>query len=218
MMTTNDTTYARCGGTVTNPKLARDWGAGAVIRWHAELHAIGDQAPYFAVGAEVRGPLGEGGGCMHAEVLAHVPDAAPLIALHLSDYRGVPMHAEANALYWLAGMTPGHFGERHHGGNGTSPKSPDECAATLAAHLRVSVDQAREMAASVTRGCPEPWRPEYGSALSRDALRRAINAMRPRWQEEAEAGIRWILERCAPDLRAEFERRVRELPEVWPSA
>ena len=39
------------------------------------------------------------GGCLHDEILSTWPALAPLVALHLSDDDGVPMHAEANGRY-----------------------------------------------------------------------------------------------------------------------
>lgn len=72
-----------------------------------QLHKIGDQRPYFSVQGEERNLRRRGDnqieccGCMHEDVLRVWPGLAPLVALHLSDDRGVPMHAVANAAYWL---------------------------------------------------------------------------------------------------------------------
>lgn len=40
-------------------------------------------------------------GAIHGEILKAFPGLAPLVALHLSDPDGVPMHAAANAAYFI---------------------------------------------------------------------------------------------------------------------
>lgn len=42
------------------------------------------------------------GGCLHKEIAQHFPELAFMIPLHLSDFRGVPMHCVANGRYWIA--------------------------------------------------------------------------------------------------------------------
>lgn len=44
----------------------------------------------------------DGGGTLGDEMVRHFPEAAPIVALHLSDPDGVPMHAEANGWYWYS--------------------------------------------------------------------------------------------------------------------
>jgi len=107
-------------------------------------------------------------GCIHDEILAARPDLAPAIALHLSSLDGIPMHAEANGWYWLAGAAGGR-GERYHGG---ADKTPDQCTEILADHLRISLDDARAMVANPP---------------SRQAFKSYIENCKPRWKAEAEA-------------------------------
>lgn len=62
----------------------------------------GNAAPHFTITADV---LVSGhmiaGGAMHDTIVEHFPQFADLVALHLSDHNGVPMHAEANGAYYL---------------------------------------------------------------------------------------------------------------------
>jgi hypothetical protein len=73
----------------------------------AGLHKIGNQTPYFSVTAwapRIRignRVIGDWGGCCHKEVLAAVPELAPVVAMHLSHEDGSPMHTEDNGLYHL---------------------------------------------------------------------------------------------------------------------
>ena len=100
----------------------------------ALVHLQGNDRPYFTVTGEIRRTLGGGDrmitcGCIHDDILHFWPDLAPVVAVHLADDRGVPMHAAANAAYW-AGET----------------KYQRRDVAALARHLRVSESDAAEMA------------------------------------------------------------------------
>lgn len=76
----------------------------------AQLRALGNQAPYFSVTGELWDSEGwyrngqdgrmRACGCLHDEILAAFPKLAPVVALHLSDENGVPMHALANSRYF----------------------------------------------------------------------------------------------------------------------
>jgi len=73
----------------------------------AELVKRGDNSfPYYSITGSVkkldkryRDPYIMGG-CIHDVILKHYPELAPLVAVHLSEADGTPMHAEANARYW----------------------------------------------------------------------------------------------------------------------
>jgi hypothetical protein len=108
-----------------------------------------------------------------------------LAALHLSDIDGVPMHAEPNGWYWLAGALGG-AGKAYHGGNGSPSRTPAECLATLARHLRITPDEAEalraEASAEYTHN-PDGWE----AARATFGLR--LDDMRPRWKAEADAAI-----------------------------
>lgn len=78
-------------------------------------------------------------------VQRHAPELLDVLALHLSDEAGAPMHAEASALYWAAGAVQGSMGMEYHGGNSQFVKKPHECIAILASHLRISVANAENL-------------------------------------------------------------------------
>lgn len=45
----------------------------------------------------------DAGGCLHDDVLRAAPGLAPLVAVHLADPDGIPMHAVANGWYFYSG-------------------------------------------------------------------------------------------------------------------
>lgn len=82
------------------------------VRVTAGLHYIeGNRAPHFSVTCEIWQSEGwyrngqdgrcRGGGADHETILRAFPWLAPVVALHLSDENGTPMHAYKNGLYWL---------------------------------------------------------------------------------------------------------------------
>jgi len=80
---------------------------------------LGD--PHFSDGFSVTGSLWEAtgrrsgkdlrrarrdpdvSGCIHEEILAAAPQLAPVVAVHLADPEGLPMHAKANGWYFYSG-------------------------------------------------------------------------------------------------------------------
>lgn len=99
-------------------------------------------------------------GAIHEIILAHFPELAPLVEVHLSEPDGVPMHAEANARYWC-GFS------KYADGRVMSPRdsygrvtietdadgvewSPD----TLARHLQTDRATACELREGLKRGLP----------------------------------------------------------------
>lgn len=150
------------------------------------LHYIqGNSAPYFTLTyTEHRQGFPNqdySGGCNPDLILQHFPQFADLAALHLSDIDGVPMHAESNGWYQLAGALGG-FSEKYHAGNSKGnfplpadrldPAAPwrtmeqrlptrEECLQSFARHCRISIEEARQICAEVD---PRKWRdvaPEY---------------------------------------------------------
>lgn len=119
-------------------------------------------------------------GCVHDQILEAFPNVAPLVALHLSSIDGVPMHAESNGWYWLAGMLGG-MGDRYHGGNGTDAKTPDECRKIFADHCRVPIHEAAGIA-ELVRLADDP----------RATWKRIYNSMLPRWKQEAESALQLL--------------------------
>src|SRR3990172_5771564 len=67
----------------------------------------GNSDSYFTLTACFKGKGQEFGGCCHNEIVSAAPDLKPFADLHLSDSSGVPMHAEENGWYWLAGSLGG---------------------------------------------------------------------------------------------------------------
>ena len=99
-------------------------------------------------------------GAIHSEILAHFPELAPLVTAHLSDADGTPLHAAANARYW-AGLSS--YGD----GRTMSPRDNygrieieldgdgvEWSPVTLANHLRVSVELARDIRGAMVLGLP----------------------------------------------------------------
>ena len=148
-------------------------------------HLRGNATPYFAITADGTENGRESfGGCCHDLILQHLPDLADVVALHLADSEGAPMHAEANGWYWLGGMIGG-AGSKYHAGTGSSAKTPTQCAAVLAEHLRITEAEARRVAGRCnTVGKRDGWK------IARQEFAGYVDAQRPRWKREADALIR----------------------------
>lgn len=199
---------ARTGGKRMTSSLTAEYGAGAELKYTAELAGFAGQNPYFSVTAEVSTAASrrrndiEAGGCIHDLVLKHFPEVAPVVALHLSDMDGVPMHAAANALYWAGGII--NLGQRYHGGNSNPAKSCDDCARILGEHLRITTDEARALAVAAAHHCPQEWREEYGARLAAQYIADFCEAQRPRWKAEADAALAWIKGRPGAYVAADY--------------
>lgn len=179
----NDTWQHKFEATRPYPK----YGPKYKITVEAGLHKFeGDAHPYFSVTGHVWKPGArdwECCGCLHDLLVEQWPELAPVIALHLSDDTGTPMHAEANSWYQLAGYYGG-AGEQYHAGNskGTydgeyrTPK-PEECLAQFADYVRIPVDEAQTLA--------EQWRCDDDPKASRRWFGEWIKAQAPRWDSEA---------------------------------
>lgn len=86
-------------------------GRRFILLARGELHRIGRQRPYFAVGGETYYATANGsrdlryrdfaaGGCLHDEIRKYVPVLADVIRWHLCDVSlGVPVAYVANAVY-----------------------------------------------------------------------------------------------------------------------
>lgn len=164
------------------------------------LHYIrGNSAPYFSLTMaswrKKRGWWDEDTfGAAHDELVKLWPELAPLAALHLSDIDGVPRHAAANAFYWAAGAMGG-LGEKYHGGNSNPIKTPDECLDIFAKHVRVSLDEAREVVEmlqnEIDTKTTHYGRVYEGAAgpVAKAALALWCDAQKPRWKAEADKCI-----------------------------
>lgn len=163
---------------------------GLPIKVHGGLHYIkGNSAPYFSIGADVinpkrRGDKFERGGCLHDEILELFPEFAPLVALHLSDINGVPMHAAANGLYWAAGVLGGDkpLGQQYHGGNGWPAKDGAQCLKILAKHLRVNEKEAMRLVGEINGYYKNGYDHKF-------YFKAYVENQAPRWKAEADAAI-----------------------------
>lgn len=153
------------------------------------LHWIkGNRAPYFSITADgwENGRESFGGAC-HDIIAERAPGLADVIALHLSDMDGAPMHAEGNGLYWLGGIVGGFVGgSKYHGGSGSSAKTATQCAAIFADHARVTEAEAYSIAGNLNR----LYKSEGGKAAAESEFKRWTDGQRKRWKAEADALIR----------------------------
>jgi len=131
-----------------------------------ELGKLGDQIPYYSITCDVKILDGRYrdpyvmSGCIHDTILKYFPELAPLVRVHLSGVDGVPMHAESNARHW-AGLSKWTDGSpmvpRTDYGRHKLERAGDGLEWTptlLANHLRVTVDDAREIRDAMARGIP----------------------------------------------------------------
>jgi hypothetical protein len=123
------------------------------------------------------------GGCCHEHILSLRPKLKPFVDLHLSTFEGVPMHAMSNAWYWFQGAFPESADCSNvnlgpcHGGTGSGAKSPAECRAIFAEHIRATPEQVEAIAATNPRtqqelqaviedmGLPAQWKQEADAAI-----------------------------------------------------
>ncbi len=120
----------------------------------------GNKDPYFSVTAEGREFGSEFGGCCHDRILQEWPELAPVVALHLATFDGVPMHAEANGLYHIGIGRYGEYNLDH-----------------LASHFRLSVSDAVELARVVTIA--------DGLGCAADAMHAYCQNLELAWADEA---------------------------------
>lgn len=133
------------------------------------LHMMrGNPSPHFTITTEVhqKGYPDRwwSGGADHETILKHFPRFADLVALHLSDIDGVPMHAAANGWYWYA----------DYDGKGTSLYPHQEPMYSMTPH---------ERAAHYLRLKPE----ELPEGLDKETFAAFVETLRPRWKAEADA-------------------------------
>lgn len=99
--------------------LAKELDDGSWLEVEAGLHQLGwDQDPYWSVTCllwEKRGNRSgksrrkagmecDGGGSMHDLIGREFPELFPVIAVHLADEHGVPIHAANNGWYFYSGQ------------------------------------------------------------------------------------------------------------------
>jgi hypothetical protein len=141
---------------------------------------------YFSVTGEISTPIernrgdAQCGGCIHEELSKAFPQLNPLIALHLSDCDGAPMHAEANGWYWLEGAAGG-LGGKYHGGSGSYGQTTEKCLSILAEHLRIDLEYARSLVSRAKAGI-----------VTKENFGSIVDSHRPRWKAEAASGLELI--------------------------
>lgn len=132
-------------------------------------------------------------GAIHSEILAHFPELAPLVTAHLSDADGTPLHAAANARYWagLSSYADGRvMSPRDNYGRVEIELDADGVEwspVTLAKHLRVSVELARDIRGAMVSGLSweriathakltELWSTQAGAARALLVTRERVSA------------------------------------------
>lgn len=145
----------------------------------AGLHRIGAQRPYFSVTCDIintwcRGDNAhEGGGAAHEIIAKYFPYLAPVIALHLSDDEGVPMHAADNGAYWL-GLTQYKRAQVRPDPNHGLVEAPLPYLPCVASHFRITVNEARQLTTRLR---------------SQTDVEAYVDEQRPRWAAEAESAV-----------------------------
>jgi hypothetical protein len=114
---------------------------------------------------------------MHEEIEARFPgEFSDLIALHLADIDGVPMHAEANGWYWVQCA----LGQREaHNGI-----TQGEAMAILARHLRISRGVASVLVDVSGRNIEAD-----GNGAAYRTFVAFVDTLRAGWKAEADACI-----------------------------
>jgi len=112
----------------------------------------GNSRPYFSVTGSIDSLRGVeiAGGCLHDEILQWFPELADVVALHLADDRGKPMHAAENARYWMGLSSWSGKEWKPMAPRGVPDLETDSqgliwAPVTLAKHLRISVEDARRV-------------------------------------------------------------------------
>lgn len=182
-----------------------------VFKVYGGLRKLGSQSPYFSITAWAHRAgfpsQCQSGGAAHDEIERHFPGRfTDLIALHLCDENGAPMHAEANGWYYLDACLTKPFG-KYHAGNAekhfpreapadkpwqtTEYRKPtlEECDMLFAEFCRMPLSEARriiDLANSAT--LPNAWGQDAKcEKASRDVWKAELEKMRPRWKAEAGA-------------------------------
>ncbi len=157
-----------------------------ILKVYGGLHMMsGNHAPYFTITTDVHQSgyphRSWSGGADHETILHYWPKFADLVALHLSDIDGVPMHVAANGWYDLAGALGG-AGEQYHRGNsetyGRLDVSRAGCLELFAKHFRITIE-----AASAIHDEFEINRLEGDVAKVRVA--EIADGLRPMWKQQA---------------------------------
>lgn len=158
---------------------AKVYGKKALVTVDVGLHYLhGNGRPYFTVAGDIRIPGRrdiECGGTMHDVFGRYWPELIPIMALHLSDDRGLPMHLEANGLF--------HLGIGRY-----STLNLDHAAS----HFRISKEDAEALRVSLFSPMSEIERQGHGQACDRHKYLIWLAQQKPRYHQEAEMAIEWL--------------------------
>lgn len=168
---------------------------GHTIKVDANIEHIGsNRMPHFSITGEIyrvenpekcRESNMTHCDCIHEEIERYFPELTPIIALHLSDSNGMPMHCIANACYW-AGLT----------------KYEKPKADVLASHLRISESKARRLINAAHRklnNFPVDM-PLSQVALGEKVIADFCKKQFPRYEKEAKAGKELIEKLAAKEI------------------
>lgn len=158
----------------------------------AILRKIGAQAPYFSLTGEIDRKarnnrwMEDSGGCIHDEIVKHFPALAPLVAMHLSDIDGAPMHAVGNGIYNAVGGCF-VFGKwsAYDGNTYKVPATEDEIINRIQNHFRVGRDEALKIRADFRTCGISPSAYDNGNAR----MAALVATMRERWKADAKDAI-----------------------------
>ena len=144
---------------------------GTYMEVDAKLYSLGEQEPYFSTTATLwqskntaEGSRADryclGSGAMTDEISRHFPKLRPVVALHLSDEHGRPLHAVANGWYWYS----------DYDGKGTNANNADTPLDRARQYLRApdlpeGLDR-ESFTEWVETHLPERWQREADEALA----------------------------------------------------
>lgn len=123
-------------------------------------------------------------GTLPEQILEVFPELHDAVRLHGSDELGVPMHAEENGWYWLAGALGG-LDEKYHGGSSSGKYTRAKCRGFLRGHLRLSESEVSDMI-NTTHTIAK----QESVEAAKDNFKLWIDDLRVRWSAEAEAAIK----------------------------
>jgi hypothetical protein len=161
---------------------------------------------------------------MHREILVAWPDIKPLVDMHLCTYPdGAPSHNGGNGWYFMSGALGG-AGEQYHAGNSERQfwnpdgsfeayrkPTPDDCLQSFAEYVRVPLSQAIELRDRLAAGIkrrPDQVGYEKDCSRAEKALLKFMVAQRPRWAQEAEAGMELLKSMPSMSIATEAENRI----------
>lgn len=180
-------------------KESRTLRGGHVVDVDAKLYSLGEQAPYFSItGTEYRSARRtdrgiERCGAIHERIAELFPHLQPIIDVHLSTADGKPMHAVANALYWL-GFT--NYSPKDDYGRipiVVDAEGREWSPEFTVSHLRCTYAEACDLHDELARLRLAHWEPrigfpKYNLGVALERLLDEID-MPARWQADADAAL-----------------------------